>query len=189
MDNLIVKAKKSKNDMEELIEKFMPLIKNAAKKHSRNREEDYYECLNEGVIGFINCVNKYPLDSKIHFAQYSLKAVNSHIYNFINKLEKKKKNTVSLNSPTDSKEELTIEETISDNKNLENDFLQSELIDKVKAYVENLNEIERIVFEKHFLKGYTLKEIQEYTGYSYRGIKYAKERIVSKIKNDILTEY
>lgn len=189
MKQLILGAKENKDDMDKLIEKFMPLIKNAAKKHSRYIEGAYYECLNEGVIGFINCVNKYPIDSKIHFAQYSLKAVNSHIYNFIDKLERKNKNTVSLNSPIDSKEELTIEETISDNKNLENDFLQSELIEKVKSYVENLSEIERTVFEKYFLKGYTLKEIQEYTGYSYRGIKYAKERIMSKIKNDILTEY
>lgn len=189
MKDLVSNARKNKNDMEKIINKFMPLLKKVAKKYSKDKEDIYFECLNEGVVGFVNCINKYPLDSKVHFAQYALKAVNSHVRYFISKQQKQKENIISLSSTLTSNEELTVEETVSDNKNLEDDFIQGDLIDKVKAYVEELSDIERIVFEKYFLQGYTLKEIQEYTGYSYRGIKYAKERIISKIKNDILTEY
>lgn len=183
----VKEAKSNQENMEELINEFMPLISKTARRYSNNVQGDlYFECLSEGVIGFTNCVQKYPLDSKIHFVQYALKAVNSHVKYFIDKSRKVMERLISINTSIGSNEDLTIEDTLSDNINLEESFLKEELMKSIKEYVKGLKEIEQTIFYRHIINGETLKEIERSTSYSYRGIKYAKERLIRKIKKDVL---
>ena len=51
------------------------------------------------------------------------------------------------------------------------------------AIQEELSELEKLVAEQHFIKGYTVKEVSEMTGYSIRWVKAILARIREKLKS------
>lgn len=158
----------------------MPLILKASKYYSP--PDLYSDSISEGTIAFIRCVKNYPLDSNIPFPHYAKKAVYSHIKNFVNREVYKSENTISINSSSINGEDITIEETLPSNINIEKEVLDSDFLKSIINHINTLSNIEKEVLKRYFFLGHSLKKVSEDTGYSYRGVKYAKSRGVKSIK-------
>lgn len=175
------KAKDDNDILQSIIDQFMPLILKAAKYYSP--PNFYSDSVSEGTVAFINCVKKYPLDSNIPFPHYAKKAVYSHIKDFIKREIYKSENTISISTPYAGGEDITIEETLSSNINIEKDYLENDLLKSIINHIDTLSDIEKEVLKRHFFLGHSLKKVSEDTGYSYRGVKYAKSRGIKSIKD------
>lgn len=181
LNALIEMAKEDTLSLEILINQFKPMILKAARTYCYNTDL-YSDAVSEGTVALIKCIKKYPTDSKIPFPFYAKRAVYSHIRFYTSKEISRGETLLSLNQEVKRSENVTIEETISSEDTLEDEFFKRYTTLKILETIEGLTPIEKEVMERHYFLGHTLKEIAEDTGYTYRGIKYVKTRGVNFLK-------
>ncbi|MEG0371331.1 MAG: sigma-70 family RNA polymerase sigma factor [Clostridium sp.] len=176
----IIDSKKDPVILEELINTFMPLILKAANIYARGDVED---ATSEGIEAFIKCVNKYPDDAKVPFPFYAKRGVYSHVRYYGSKEILKNENLLSLDSPLRGCTDITLKDTISSGEFTEDAFINKLNCLELITEIENLNYIERETIQRHYFLNHSLKKIALDTGYSYRGIKYAKQRGIDTLIN------
>ncbi|KMT22902.1 sigma-70 family RNA polymerase sigma factor [Clostridium cylindrosporum] len=183
IQRLLRDAKESVVSLEALVNKFMPLILKAAKYYCVS-SDILPDAISEGSLAFIRCIEKYPLDSPIPFPYYAKRAVYSHIRYYCSKEITRHDNTISIHSPVNGCDDITLEDTISSEEGLEDEFFRRSSFLEIIDYIQNLNDLEREVLERHYFLGHSLKKISEDLGYSYRGIKYAKSRGIKLLQSE-----
>lgn len=179
--NLLESSKTNKDSLAKLVEKFMPLIFKAAKYYTYD-EELFNDAVGEGKIALIRCIERYPTDSKIPFPYYAKKFVYTYIRNFTSREISLNDNVLSINANVKGQEDITLEDTLACNVNIENDFLEKSSFLEIIDFIQNLSFIEREVIERHFFLDHKLKQIAIDLDYSYRGIRYVKSRVLKLLK-------
>lgn len=184
--NLIESAKHNKDSMWHLIEMFMPLIKKASNSYLGDNVED---TICEGIEAFLKSVERYPKGSPIPFPHYCKRAVYSHIRHYTSKELNRHQGLISLDSPVKGCQDITLQDTLTTGELTEETLLKKLSHLELLTAIETLDYIEKETLLRHYILLHPLKKISTDTGYSYRGIKYAKTRALEKLRNILTTEY
>lgn len=181
---LIKNAKEDVHSLEILIKKFNPLILKCANIYCAGSYL-YLDAVSEGTLALIKALRKYPLDSKIPFPYYAKRAVYSHIKYYTSKEITRIENLISIDSEIKGNENITIEDTLSSEETLEDEFFKKYSTLKILKTIESLTYIEKTVLQRHYFLGHSLKKIAVDIDYSYRGITYARTRGIKKLKEKL----
>ena len=102
---------------------------------------DFEELKSVGMIGLCKGVKNYDESKGLKLSSFLVMCIRNELYMFIRK--KKHDKTVSLDTPIN--ENLTIEDVISDNTDIEKDVINKDQLNRIKKAIQNLSEIEKII--------------------------------------------
>lgn len=162
-------------DLEDnLVRKYMPLIKNRARKHY-SVSGDYSDLIQEAAIGFMNAMRSFSSLKNISFEHYAKICIDNKLITYIRQSNAKKHillNTyISLEKPLlDTK--ITNPETLVISK--------EEHAQIVETLVAKFSKLESSVFSLYIL-GHSYREMSLILGRDEKSI----ENAISRIKNKI----
>lgn len=183
-DELVIKAQNGDNEaVNELIEKYFPLVSVNAKKYFiiGGEQEDLVQ---EGLLGLLKAIKFYD-SSKSSFNSFAILCVRHQILSAIKSANSQKNlvlNEAILNSTNNSLEENKEYdlELLQENETPENIFFNRE---KIKSFIEyskdNFSKFEKEVFE-YMIRGYSYKEIAKHLQKNTKSIDNAIQRIKKK---------
>lgn len=183
-DELVIKAQNGDNEaVNELIEKYFPLVSVNAKKYFiiGGEQEDLVQ---EGLLGLLKAIKFYD-SSKSSFNSFAILCVRHQILSAIKSANSQKNlvlNEAILNSTNNSsKENKEYDlELLQENETPENIFFNKE---KIKSFIEyskdNFSKFEKEVFE-YMIRGYSYKEIAKHLQQNTKSIDNAIQRIKKK---------
>lgn len=183
-DELVIKAQNGDNEaVNELIEKYFPLVSVNAKKYFiiGGEQEDLVQ---EGLLGLLKAIKFYD-SSKSSFNSFAILCVRHQILSAIKSANSQKNfvlNEAILNSTNNSsKENKEYDlELLQENETPENIFFNRE---KIKSFIEyskdNFSKFEKEVFE-YMIRGYSYKEIAKHLQKNTKSIDNAIQRIKKK---------
>lgn len=157
-----------------------------------NVEYDKRDLVSIGNIGLIKAVNTFDTSKNIEFATYATKCINNEILMFLRKI-KKESIVDSIHKPIvidPSGNELKIEDIISDNTNLTEEYVTNETYNIIKEIIYSLNEKERNIIIMYFgffdTKRHNQKEIAQILNISQSYISRIIKRTLIKIKTKLI---
>ena len=183
MKELIIRSKKGDSKaLEEILKNFTPLINNTAISFY------IYGYDNEDIkqiarLAIINSVYKFNLDLSDSFPSYVKETVRNSIYKEIEKAEKvyfKDKISREIAAKID------IKEIVDGNINIQEEYLKKESKEELEKAIALLNEEERSLLKEIYLKGKSVKEYSEENNLEYHKSRYAKDKIINKLKDTLL---
>ena len=156
-------------------------------------EYDQKELVAIGNLGLIKAVNSFDVTRNIKFATYASKCIDNEIKMFLRKLRKEEVvdsfNKILFNDFKGN--ELTIEETLKDDKNITEDYIKEETHLFIRELVNNLSYKDRQIIIMYFgffdNKIYTQKEIAEKLNISQSYISRIIKRILKQLKIELIT--
>lgn len=155
-----------------------------------NLEKIKDQLFEDGVLGLIKAVDTYDIDKKINFATYAIKCINNEILMFLRK--NKNQQAISLNeimyTKNEGADEITLEEMLFDDSNLEEELENKELYKTINILVDNLPEREKEICKLHFGfygKVYTQIEIAEKLNLSQSYISRLIPKILSHLEYEL----
>jgi len=156
-------------------------------------EYDQKELVAIGNLGLIKAVNSFDVTRNIKFATYASKCIDNEIKMFLRKLRKEEVvdsfNKILFNDFKGN--ELTIEDTLKDDKNITEDYIKEETYLFIRELVNNLSYKDRQIIIMYFgffdNKIYTQKEIAEKLNISQSYISRIIKRILKQLKIELIT--
>lgn len=156
--------------------------------HRFNNIYDKEDLVSIGSIGLIKAIDNYNVSKNIKLSTYACKCIYNEICDYIRK-NAKKLPIVSLDSPFNNSE-LTFENIINNNTNIEEDILNKELYKIIKDTIINLpypnNKIISLYFGFENDVIYSQKEIAEIIGLSQSQISRLINKNLKIIKETII---
>lgn len=156
--------------------------------HRFNNIYDKEDLVSIGSIGLIKAIDNYNVSKNIKLSTYACKCIYNEICDYIRK-NAKELPIVSLDSPFNNSE-LTFENIINNNTNIEEDILNKELYKIIKDTIINLpypnNKIISLYFGFENDVIYSQKEIAEIIGLSQSQISRLINKNLKIIKETII---
>lgn len=151
--------------------------------------DDYYDI---GMIGLVKA-GKYYTEEKGKFSTYACKVIANEIKSEIRKLNSTKRTgeTVSINQViyNGGDNEITLEDTISSNINIEDEIIHKDQCSKMYKAIEHLNEKEKKVIKAYYgigEKELNQKEISKLTNLSQAQISRTLTKAIEKIRKEVM---
>lgn len=141
-----------KSAKDKLAKHNIKLVLNQVNKKFANIPCDKQELVEVGCVGLVKAINTFDISKGIEFSTYALPCIDNEIKNFVIK-EKKKINTRSLNElvVSDNNEKVeSLEDTISDDFIIEDNYSEKEMKTILRSVVEQLPELERKAITLYF---------------------------------------
>lgn len=182
MENLIIKAKQGdKGALEEILRKFQPLINNTAMRfYIYGYENEDIKQL--AVLAIIKAIEKFDISLSNSFPSYVKETVRNTIYKEIDKAEKVYfKGKISKEIATF----IDIKDIVDENTNIQEDYIKKEGREDLEIAISLLKEEERVLLKELYVENKTLKEYAEEKNIEYHNARYAKEKIIKKLKNTL----
>jgi RNA polymerase sporulation-specific sigma factor len=175
-----------------LFEKYKPLIENNARKllkTSKKNGIEFYDLVQEGMVGLNNALNSFNEDKEASFYTYAKKCIERKQLSYVIGSERKKHKLLNESISYNINENDEINDMpkilIDNSQNPENMMLDTEnsneLTNKIKSL---LTPFEREVFELK-INGFTYIEISEKLHKDKKAIDNAIQRIKTKIKDNL----
>lgn len=184
--NLIIKSKlKNKEALEELTERFTPLIKKLSNKYYIRgySEEDLKQI---GFLSLIKAIKKYDINSGKSPIAYIKSSIENNYFYEIRK-NAKENYIVSLDKEDENGALIDI---IPSLENIEERYLEEERINSFIIVLNNLESWEKEVLRYAFSKKYGgIKKYSELMGIKYYEARKIKECILKKIKKQLKNDY
>jgi len=189
---LVSKVSESEEVTELLFDKYMPLIKNIARKlydENRNSGLDFNDLVQEGMIGFSKAINTYNEHKDTLFFTYARKCIEHGIITSIINANRKKhsvlNNSLSMEAPNKDEDD-SIEKFISDKMSDPEAILLD--FENVNILTNNLKQ-ELTSFEEQVFdlrkSGFTYREIAEVLNVEPKRVDNALQRMKNKVKEYI----
>lgn len=184
MKNLIIKAKQEdKKALEEIIEKFRPLINNTALSFYiyGHDSEDIKQI---AIMSIINAINKFDITNADAFPAYVKKCVKNSLYKEIEKASKlyyKNKECREISQFIEEKD------IINENINLQDEFIKKEEKLNLEKAISSLSDSERKLLKYLYVENKTLKDYSLENNIEYYKARYMKEKTIKNLKELYLT--
>lgn len=141
-----------------------------------------------GILGLIKAIDNYDKEKGYAFSTYALKCVDNEILQAVRK--NRCLNHISLEDIIC--EDLSYADVISDNINIEEEYLYSEIIFNIKDIVNKLNERDKNIYKLYFTSLLSQKEIANKMnlsqGYISRRINVIVNLVEEELRNRGLIE-
>ena len=167
LSQLIKKAQKETKNMEELINKFSPLIRHFASRLPYDRQD----ATQDMVLSFLQIIHAIQLDelyeqNDLVLLAYLKKAMSNHYINLLGKYSKTSNQLLSL-------EDQDIQIAI------ENDF---EMEMEIRRLTEHLSEIQRQVISLKYWYGYSEVDIAQMLHITRQAVNRTKNRAINELR-------
>lgn len=170
-----------KNNMiDELYIKNQKFIYYLVKKYKNLPSDDVISLAN---VGFTKAINSYSLDKETKWITYSSRCMENEILMYMRQL-KKKSEEISLENAlhvNGEGNELTLLDTLPDECNIENDFIEKLNIENMRAAINKLPDKYKSVVELH-LQGVTERQIGEQMNISQSYANRIRHKAVYKLR-------
>lgn len=180
MKDLIIKAKAGDTKaIEEIIEKFRPLINNTAISFYiyGYDSEDIKQI---SILAIINAIKKFDIELSIDsFPSYVKKLVRNSMYDEIEKATKvyyKDKENKEIATSINYKE------ILDEKTNIQEAYLEKVDKENLEMAISLLNEEDRTLLKEIYLKNITLKEYSDNKGIEYYKARYMKDKAINNLK-------
>ena len=180
--------------LDKFVKHNLRLILYEINKRFDNVEFDKIELFSIGSIGLMKAINSFDLNKNCSFSTYAVRCIDNEILMFLNK-EKKYKNIKSLNIANcvlDDYSELSLENIISADIDIEEECRNKENNEKVLNLLKQLSKREREMILMNFGfyggKTYTQKEIAKIFFISPSRVNRIIKGALKKIKIELLEE-
>ena len=187
-ERVILAKNGNKQELNNLIESFEPLIKNIINaKVSGVVGTDFDDALQEGRVGFLNAVKNFNENLNISFTTFAKRVVENAILSYIRNITSKTNSLNVFGVPLNNQGE--IEETGEDkiiplkspDLSPEEEFISSENIEReLLELKEKLSEFEKTILDLK-LEGYSYDEIATELSKTKKSVDNAMNRIKTKI--------
>ena len=154
-------------------------------------EYDKKELVDIGTVGLMQAIKTFDLSKKVEFSTYAIRCIDNEILMFLRKL-KKYESIDSLDRIINvDKEgnEFKVEDIISDNTNIEEQYVDNETYRIIRQIVENLSgrdkEIIMLYYGFYNDRVYNQSEIANKFNISQPQISKLIKRIVSQLKEQL----
>lgn len=141
-----------------------------------------------GILGLIKAIDNYDKEKGYAFSTYALKCVDNEILQAVRK--NRCLNHISLEDIIC--EDLSYADVISDNINIEEEYLYSEIIFNIKDIVNKLNERDKNIYKLYFTNLLSQKEMANKMnlsqGYMSRRINVIVNLVEEELRNRGLIE-
>ena len=180
-EELVILAKKGNA-------KAISILINKYKNFVGSRTKSYFlvgadreDIIQEGLIGIVNAIKDYDPERKINFSSFVKLTIIRRLSKKIRDYNRQKyfilNNYISLDKPLINENNKKIE-VIDSKSNIEENYINKEVIEKVK---EKLTNLELNIFNE-YLNDISYKEISQKLNISPKSIDNAIKRITNKIK-------
>lgn len=180
MRNLIIKAKQEdKTALEEIIEKFRPLINNTAISFYIYGQ-DTEDIKQIAILSIINAIYKFDITKEELFTAYVNKCVKNSLYKEIEKATKlyyKDKESREISQFLEEKDIIIEELSIQD------EFIKKEEKLNLEKAISLLDDSERKLLKELYVENKTLKDYAKENNIEYHKARYIKETTIKKLKN------
>lgn len=173
-----------------LVTKYSNLVGMLAKKYlSSNKYNgiDYDDLFQEGMLGVLKAIDDYNSNDTLFYTyaalcakremEKTLKCANRYKYKSLNE-------STSLNKPLNNGSNLTLEETIASNFDVDVELLSKDLSYKLIEIKNNLPFKDSMIFELR-MNGFNSREISELLDTTKRSIDYHWRKIRKKVRQVI----
>lgn len=147
---------------------------------------DYDDLLQIGIIGLIKAIDSYDYHKGYTFATYALRIIQNEI-NMLWRKWKHYNNIISLNDvcyTNDEGNELTLEDTIPDEKSFEEDLLYQSQLMLIDEMLDSLPERDKTIVCMRFgLRGYTKLKQREVADILHMSQANVSRRVVKSINH------
>jgi RNA polymerase sporulation-specific sigma factor len=168
--------------------KAISILINKYKNFVGSRSKSYFivgadreDIIQEGLIGIVNAIKDYDPERKINFSSFVKLTIIRRLSKKIRDYNRQKyfilNNYISLDKPLINENNKKIE-VIDSKSNIEENYINKEVIEKVK---EKLTNLELNIFNE-YLNDISYKEISQKLNISPKSIDNAIKRIKNKIK-------
>ena len=183
MKELILKAKEgNKKALEEIIIKFQPLInKTAISFYIYGYEDEDIKQI--ATMAIIKAIYKFDVSFSNSFPSYAKEAIRNSIYKEIDKATKiyyKNKESKEIATYID------IKDIIDENINIQEDYIKKEGKTTLEKAISLLKEEERSLLKALYIERITLKKYSEENNLEYHKSRYLKDKIIKKLKDNLL---
>ena len=187
-------TKLSQGDMkarEKLITHNMRIVIEVVNKNFSTTPYDKEELVSVGLVGLIKSVDAFDINRQVPFYSYAKKCIIKEILAYM-KSNKKCLNNISINHSLDIEhdgKDLTLEDTLPCDINLEEEYIEKEIISLIKEYISNLEGREKIIIMYRYGlfdgKFYTYKEIASKLNVSGSYVSILEHKVLNEIKKTL----
>lgn len=176
IDNEIIERalKGSLEDKDTIVELLEPLIKSSISKYYY-RAHLYDDLMQDGKLEILKCFENFNPSQGVYFLGYVKTMLR---YYYLNR--NRDKECFSLDETNE--EGLCQLELLESDENIEEDYIESETNDELKAAMAVLTEIEKSVIVDFYYNNLSLYEIADKRGIKYRTAVNNKTRAINKLK-------
>ncbi|NLN15957.1 MAG: sigma-70 family RNA polymerase sigma factor [Firmicutes bacterium] len=177
---------------EELVRKYLPMIKHIVRNHYASFL-DYDDLIQEGMIGLLSAIDEYrPEKFAIKFSSFAYICIIRKIYNVIKHTNGNKhralNDAISLYTFVNADETRTMLDHIASGRSPEELVEEQILAQKLEEVLRNHLSILEYTVLIFLLSGYTAQEIERELGVSSKVIDNARTRVKLKLSR-ILHKY
>ena len=187
-ERVILAKNGNKQELNNLIESFEPLIKNIINaKASGVVGTDFDDALQEGRVGFLNAVKNFNENLNISFTTFAKRVVENAILSYIRNITSKTNSLNVFGVPLNNQGEI---ESLEEEKVVplqspmlspEDAYISSENIEReLLEFKEKLSEFEKTILDLK-IEGYSYDEIANELSKTKKSIDNAMSRIKTKI--------
>lgn len=179
MEKIILEAKTgSEKAIEEILDNLKPLINNTSVSFyiSGYDEEDIKQL---AKLSIIKAIKTFDQNKGYNFASYAKVCIRHEISREIEKATKiyyREKESKEIALAFDMKD------IRDESVNIQDDYIKKEEIKRLSLAISTLEEEERTLLNKIYIKGYTLVEFSEDIDLEYYKARYMKNRILKSLK-------
>lgn len=180
MRNLIIKAKQEdKTALEEIIEKFRPLInKTAISFYIYGHDNEDIKQI--AILSIINAIYKFDITKEESFTAYVNKCVKNSMYKEIEKATKLYYRDKENREISQFLEEKDI---ISDETSIQDEFIKKEEKLNLEKAISLLDDSERKLLKELYVENKALTDYAKENNIEYHKARYIKETTIKKLKN------
>jgi len=182
---LLEAARSGDNDaLNEIIQYYEPEVRIIASKYFLPRA-DYEDLIQEGRIAIYRAIISYKDHSEIPFLHFLRMVIKRKLIDSLRKYTRQKHTNLneaySLNNIISNSEETSFLELLPNaedpaSKVIANDEIHS----MIKDLSKKMSDLERLVFEHYFIKGFKQREVSEHLGLKPKSLDNAIQRIRHK---------
>lgn len=178
IENLVKEAKLgNSNDKEELVNRFKPfIVKRAQGVFIKNY--DMEDLIQIGVMSILRAIESYKLERK-NFVSYVTYAITNN-FNYEIRKRNKDRFESSLNKETD--EGLEILDLVSDEGNIEENYINKEMRDKLLKSINMLSLEEKSLIQMVYFEKIKIKDYAESKGIKYGTVMKRKRVVMEKLR-------
>ena len=184
VNELLDKVKQGdENAIKMIIEHNIRLVLYEVNNRFKSVEYDKKDLVSIGNVGLMKAVTTFDKSKKVEFATYATRCIDNEILMFLRKLKKDQKVDSFDKTITHDKEgkELKIEDTISDETDIVEDYEKNITYKIIREIVKELPDRDREIIMLHFGFYNTQKEIADMMSISQSYVSRLITKIVKKI--------
>ena len=134
-----------------------------------------------GILGLIKAIDNYDKEKGYTFSTYALKCIDNEILQGV----KKNKSLANINLEDIIYEDISYADIISDNINIEEEYLYNEIIFNIKDIVDKLDEKDRYIYKLYFTSLLSQKEIAKKINLSQAYISRRINKIIDIVEEEL----